>query len=59
MSELFPVGTKISFRPGPRALSNTTGTVSGAVSTPAGPFLVVTCADGRTRKVRPGAATRV
>lgn len=56
-------GSTVSFKPGPKSKSNMTGTVSAIVTSGEGrgksTFLVVKCADGKDRKVRPGAATAV
>lgn len=57
------VGDRVKFRPGPRSNTKVSGTVKEITEKTGGKggssFLVVTCDDGKERKVRPGGATKI
>ncbi len=55
----FKKNDRVTFRPGPKATSDVTGTVKSIDASGAGrgrsTFLTVACDDGKERKIRPGA----
>ena len=53
----FKIRQEVSFKPGPRAAGNVTAKITG--KSDCGNFLITKDADGKVRKVRPGACTRV
>lgn len=49
----FPVGSQVTFKPGPKSTGNVIAKVTGQE----GAFLTTVDAAGKARKIRPGACT--
>ena len=52
MSDKHPIGSKVTFKPGPKSTGEVTATVTGIDH----PFLVTKDAVGKERRIRAGAA---